>query len=112
MGSFDQLLPDSAPLEVAKESYAPDRNPGGKRTHLLEVTGSVIGGQLRIEFLYSENFHNQATIQLLADYFLESLRSLIEHCVSPESGGYTPSDFPEAELDQDDLDEVLAALNN
>jgi hypothetical protein len=35
------------------------------------------------------------------------LRELIEHCKSPEAGGYTPSDFPLAGLDQAGLDHLL-----
>ncbi len=39
---------------------------------------------------------------------LEHLESLIEHCRSAETGGYTPSDFPLAGLDQSELDKLIS----
>ncbi len=41
---------------------------------------------------------------------LEELESLINHCLSVE-GGYTPSDFPDADLNQVELDELLSELD-
>jgi hypothetical protein len=40
------------------------------------------------------------------------MQELIAHCQSPTAGGFTPSDFPEAELTQQELDELLAELTN
>jgi hypothetical protein len=35
---------------------------------------------------------------------------LIAHCLSPEAGGYTPSDFPDIDLSQDELDKLLTKI--
>jgi non-ribosomal peptide synthase protein (TIGR01720 family) len=56
---------------------------------------------------YSEHIHSRGTVERLADGFLESLKRLIEHCLSPDSGGYTPSDFPLATFTQQKLDKVM-----
>ena len=40
----------------------------------------------------------------------EQLRDLIEHCRSAGEGGFTPSDFPEAGLSQDELDRLIEKL--
>ena len=40
--------------------------------------------------------------------FLQALQALIAHCQSPEAGGFTPSDFPEAELSQEELEELIS----
>jgi hypothetical protein len=37
---------------------------------------------------------------------------LISHCLSEEAGGFTPSDFPDAELSQTDLDDLIAILSD
>ncbi|NEQ89211.1 MAG: hypothetical protein F6K26_57895, partial [Moorea sp. SIO2I5] len=42
---------------------------------------------------------------------VEKLRSLIAHCQSPEVGGYTPSDFSEANVSQQELDMFLSKIN-
>jgi microcystin synthetase protein McyA len=77
---------------------------------LLDVTASVAEGRLQIAWTYSERLHRAETIESLAQRHLEALRALIAHCLSPEAGGYTPSDFPEADLTQVELDRVLAGV--
>ncbi|WP_169157563.1 hypothetical protein [Brasilonema bromeliae] len=37
--------------------------------------------------------HSKEAIANLADNYLTNLLQLIEHCQSPDAGGYTPSDF-------------------
>ncbi|MCP4658512.1 MAG: hypothetical protein GY856_24125, partial [bacterium] len=46
----------------------------------------------------------------MATGFVEALRGLIRHCQLPGVGGLTPSDFPEAGLDQARIDQLLAEL--
>ncbi len=57
---------------------------------------------------YSEAIHRRETVAALAAAYGEALRALVDHCLAPESGGYTPSDFPEAALSQAELDAILA----
>lgn len=42
---------------------------------------------------------------------MESLRSLIAHCQSAEAGGYTPSDFQDAELSQDEVEAIVTEMD-
>jgi hypothetical protein len=92
------------------ERLLPRRDPGALR-HLLDVEGTVSGGCLRVAWTFSEQVYRRDAIQALADRFLQSLRSLIRHCQSPEAGGFSPSDFPAAGLSQEDLDDLLAELS-
>ncbi len=43
--------------------------------------------------------------------FLEALREIIAHCRSPEAVGYTPSDFPDVELSQEEIEALLAEIS-
>ena len=47
---------------------------------------------------------------MLAERFATALRELIAHCLADSSGGYTPSDFPETRLSQQELDDLMAEL--
>ena len=85
----------------------PPHGPGGQRPHLLDVNGLVVGGQLQLQWTYSTRVHRQATVEGLAQGFLQVLQGLIAHCQSPEAGGFTPSDFPGARLSQDNLDKFV-----
>ncbi|MDQ1592735.1 MAG: hypothetical protein QOG71_3362 [Pyrinomonadaceae bacterium] len=111
LGQFDQVLPQSAPFALARESGGRLSSPAGRRRHLLEITGSVIGNQLRLDWTYSENIHRRETVERLAQSFNAELRALVAHCLTPEAGGYTPSDFPLAALGQEQLDNVFARLD-
>ncbi|MCU0532506.1 MAG: amino acid adenylation domain-containing protein [Hydrococcus sp. Prado102] len=110
LGQFDRVLSESPGWQLAKESTGLVRSPLGKRRHLLEVDGLVESGKLQINWTYSENVHQRSTIERLAQDFIEALESLIAHCQFSEAGGYTPSDFPEADLSQQELDELVAKL--
>ncbi len=102
-GQFDQILSQSSLFASATESAGPIHSPRAKRRHLLSVNGAVINGQLKMIWTYGENIYERQTIAGVADGFITALQSLIAHCQSPEAGGYTPSDFPVANLDQESL---------
>jgi hypothetical protein len=41
---------------------------------------------------------------------MSELRALIAHCCEENAGGFTPSDFPAAQLSQGELDDFLASI--
>jgi len=94
----------------AHESSGPVHSPRGSRSHLLEVNGFIAEGRLYLEWTYSDQVHDRATIERLAEGYLAALRALIAHCRAPDAGGFTPSDFPKAKLSQKELDKFLASV--
>jgi non-ribosomal peptide synthase protein (TIGR01720 family) len=66
---------------------------------------------LRLEWMYSTAIHQRATVEGVAERFITALRSLIAHCLSPQAGGYTPSDFPLAHLDQQAFQELSILID-
>ncbi|HZI16962.1 MAG TPA: amino acid adenylation domain-containing protein [Pyrinomonadaceae bacterium] len=107
LGQFDQVLQESSPFAPAKESGGRTYGLGGEREHVLEINGSIVGGRLLMTWTYSENLHERETVERLSESYMAALRALTQHCASPEAGGYTPSDFPLAGLDQQELDRLL-----
>ena len=95
---------------AAPEEAGPMRSPDAPRTHLLEIVAGVVDGRLRVRWTYSERVHRRDTIARLADAYQRSLDQLIDHCLQTGPGGYTPSDFTAADLDQRELDKLLARL--
>jgi amino acid adenylation domain-containing protein/non-ribosomal peptide synthase protein (TIGR01720 family) len=110
LGQFDQVLSESGMFAAAAESSGPSRGREGRRSYLLDVNGLVAEGCLQLDWTYSEAVHQRETVEALAGAFIQALRDLVEHCQSPEAGGYTPSDFPLAGLDQDALQRVAALI--
>ena len=110
LGQSDQVFSESSLLIPARESIGASRSQRGSRVYLLEINGIVAGGQLQMNWTYSKAIHRQSTIENLAEKFRQALRRLITHCQSPESVGYTPSDFPQMQFSSEELDELLAEL--
>ncbi|HEX6290386.1 MAG TPA: amino acid adenylation domain-containing protein [Herpetosiphonaceae bacterium] len=106
MGQLDQILPEESPFALAKESRGPERSPSARRSYLLEINAAIIGGQLQLELAYSPHLYRRTTIEDLAYTYLDTLQALIGHCLAPEAGAYTPSDFAEFEWSQDSLDNI------
>ncbi|MEQ8997819.1 MAG: amino acid adenylation domain-containing protein [Coleofasciculus sp. B1-GNL1-01] len=109
LDSFETVLSESSWFEPIKP--IPGINPSTNRRYLLEINGFVLEEQLQLEWTYNAKIHHPETIQQLTTRFVETLRSLITHCQSANARDYTPSDFPKANLNQKDLDQFLAKLN-
>jgi non-ribosomal peptide synthase protein (TIGR01720 family)/FkbM family methyltransferase len=111
LGQFDQVLPMSSPFAWAGESIGSPRSLRERRRDLLAVNGRISGGRLQMNWTYGEKLHRRTSIEYLAQAFIEALRALITHCQSPDAGGYTPSDFPLAKLNQQQLDKIITKLS-
>jgi amino acid adenylation domain-containing protein/non-ribosomal peptide synthase protein (TIGR01720 family) len=72
-------------IRVANESVGPEHSPETSRSALLYAVGIVSGGELSVRWLYSREVHKRVTIERLAQSYMEELRSLIAHCLSPEA---------------------------
>jgi amino acid adenylation domain-containing protein/non-ribosomal peptide synthase protein (TIGR01720 family) len=110
LGQFDQTLGNLELFGSVQEEAESARSGCNLRSHLLDIKAYVHKGRLQVEWVYSEAVHERTRIEALAGEFMAALRRLIAHCLSPEAGGFTPSDFPEAELSQGDLDDLIAGL--
>ena len=110
LGRIDQGLTDRAPFTLSREDAGAAFDRRGERAHPLEFIAGVSGGMLWMRWVYSESLHHATTIQALSDEFVVALRAIVNHCLAPGVGDYTPSDFPEAHLDQTGLEMVLGQL--
>ncbi|HEV7516277.1 MAG TPA: amino acid adenylation domain-containing protein, partial [Thermoanaerobaculia bacterium] len=110
LGQLDQAVAAGGLFRpAASGTTGPLRDPRQRRSHLLAIDSAVSGGRLRLSWSYSESRHRRDTVERVAGWFLESLRALLSHCLSPEAGGYTPSDFPLAAIGPAALDRLVSA---
>jgi amino acid adenylation domain-containing protein/non-ribosomal peptide synthase protein (TIGR01720 family) len=109
LGQF-QAFSSEPLLGYAPEESGAVQSAANPRSHLLDINSLISEGQLQIDWQYSENYHRRSTIERLAQSFIMALQALIAHCQSPDAGGYTPSDFPEADLSQEMLDDLINEL--
>lgn len=87
-----------------------NRDERSERTYAIEINAYAIEGKIHLNWRYSADVYKEETIAKLVEQYLDNLKILNEHCMSKADVEYTPSDFPEAGLDQDDLDELMKLL--
>lgn len=111
LGQFDQLVKQESPLRPANEAKGAERSPNAKRSHLLEVTAIVTGGQLRVGWEYSRKIHRVETVERLAMEFRTALESILQNDEAPATASESKTDFTLAKLDKRQLTKVLGQLN-
>uniref|UniRef100_A6VYG2 Amino acid adenylation domain n=1 Tax=Marinomonas sp. (strain MWYL1) TaxID=400668 RepID=A6VYG2_MARMS len=83
--------------------------------HPLALNGQVSDGKLHFTLSYSRSHISQASAEQLSECLQNQWKAVIVHCSDPQSGGYTPVDFPLVDLDQaevDVLEEAYSKLEN
>jgi non-ribosomal peptide synthase protein (TIGR01720 family) len=108
LGNQDQAR---QPLGWLTPVQAGTRHPESERFHLFEINAIILQGRLQVVWTYSRVAHQAETVALLTEAFMSTLHEFIIHCTAPGTGGYTPLDFPEAGLSQDDLDQLLGRMD-
>lgn len=80
LGQFDQVLSVSSSLfQLAPESSQIIR---GRPSHPLEITATVMGGQLYLDWTYSVNVYQHSVVEYLAQNFLKVIQSMITYSQS------------------------------
>jgi hypothetical protein len=74
----------------------------------LTVTGQLDGEGLRFDWRVGGGGRLGGAVPAMAAAFLAELRALIAVCRSGSVAVYTPSDFPDAELSQEELDKLFS----
>ncbi|MGH9764133.1 MAG: condensation domain-containing protein, partial [Blastocatellia bacterium] len=106
LGQFDNVIGESEIWGAAEKIRVATRSENGRGSHLLAINAAIAEGRLRLSWSYSEALHRTETIERIAREYLEHLRALIVHCRLAD-GGYTPSDFPLAHLNQLEVDRLV-----
>ncbi|MCK5683492.1 amino acid adenylation domain-containing protein, partial [bacterium] len=100
---------DSADTELfgfADELSGPSTAPENKSLHLIDANGYIADDVFKMSFTYSNKNYKTETIEKFGTAFKNKLKKIINHCLKSETGGYTPSDFPLANVTQSFLDKL------
>jgi non-ribosomal peptide synthase protein (TIGR01720 family) len=110
LGQTDRVLAATPGWKLAKDPCGSPHSPDNSRTHQLEINGICENNQLEFTWTYSKRLYLPGTIENLAGQYRENLQELIRHCLAPEAGGFTPSDFPAVKVNQNQLDQLIANI--
>jgi non-ribosomal peptide synthase protein (TIGR01720 family) len=111
-GQLATLLSSDSLFNLSSLARGAERDSGQERSCLIEVSSAVAAGQLQLSYTYSENIHRRETIERLSSNLIATLRNIIAHCRELESSDFSPSDFPLANLSQQQLDLIAQRVNN
>ncbi len=110
LGQLDGAGGADLPLQPVENLLLGDIHADNARTLELEITAHIQQGRLTVTLDYSRERFAENTINALGDGLQRSLSGLITHCLAGDAPLLTPSDFPNADLAQDDLDRLLTFL--
>ncbi|EWC60856.1 Siderophore biosynthesis non-ribosomal peptide synthetase module [Actinokineospora spheciospongiae] len=93
----------------ADEPHAvPTADPDMPVVHAVDITAithdGADGPRLDAVWSWPSGVLDEAAVRELAELWFAALTGLVEHTGQPGAGGFTPSDFPLADLDQAELD--------
>ncbi|MEB0191363.1 non-ribosomal peptide synthase/polyketide synthase [Pseudomonas sp. CCI1.1] len=109
LGQFDRQFNESALFVPASQGSGQAQDPEAPLANWLTLEGQVYGGELSLQWGFSREMFEAATVQRLADEYAAELKALIEHCCATPAGQVSPSDFPLARLTQQQLDALSVA---
>jgi non-ribosomal peptide synthase protein (TIGR01720 family) len=110
LGQFDQTFPPEAPFLPAGEAIGKSNDPSTPLPYALDINVSLLDARLVVAWGFSGRRYKRQTILELGEAYLAMLTTYIRHCVAQEIGRYTPSDFPDIDIDQGTLDHIFEEI--
>jgi amino acid adenylation domain-containing protein/non-ribosomal peptide synthase protein (TIGR01720 family) len=110
LGQFDQSFADASLFAPASESVGATQSARNTLGNWLSINGQVLNGELELGWTFSRDMFDESAIAALAERYLNELQNLIVHCLQPQAGGATPSDFPLAGFSQEQLQQLPVDL--
>lgn len=97
-------------FKINEECKGIERASLNKRSFQLDFIASIIKSELHIKIIYNQNIWSNNEMNNFVNIFMNELKLLIDISLS-DSGGYTPSDFSNVELEDQDLDNIISEIN-
>jgi len=109
LGQLDNVVSSGKWLSGAGESRGSSSGEDQTVDHKLALNGMVQGGELILNWSYSNIHYEKKTIQDLVQKYQANLELLIDHCTGQKTNSfYTPSDYGlTSEVSYKELDEFL-----
>ncbi len=87
------------------------RSADNYRSHELEINAWVAERKLRISFHYAHRSADADLISAITQALQKNLLEITGSSTQGQSIAYTPSDFPDADMNQGELDDFINSLN-
>ena len=107
LGQFDSIIDNNPWFTLAEEARGLEHSSESQDPHRLSINSHIVDGKLQVDWIYSDKVFRPQTIDRLASQYMRALEQIIQHCTQADVYGYTPSDFPLARLDQQQIDRLV-----
>jgi non-ribosomal peptide synthase protein (TIGR01720 family) len=109
LGRIDRISGDSDRLRLLESNIGQARGTDGQRIYVIEIDSRVQDGCLTVDWTASSRLHSRQTIEDLAEHYRRSIEKIVLAASSGETAN-SPSDFPLADLDADEMDNLAEML--
>ena len=89
-----------------------ERDQQAERAYEIEIDAWIEQGRICLNWSYSQQRYRRKSIEQMGQWVQEALRDLIDIPSASPTQTYIPSDFPTANISQEELDDLLAELSN
>lgn len=110
LGQTAGFLDQASLLRPAIESAGVSHGPLNPRDVPIELNILATDDGLRLGWNYASQQIHADIMARLAENFNRHLTDLVRHCLTGDSAGFTPADFPDMDLGMDDLEDLLRSL--
>ncbi len=110
LGQLDRGTSAESVFELVSDPTGREHGASNRMRYEFNINADITEGRLTLSWTYSRTRISRATMERLAASYRQHLSELIAHCCSPEAGGYTPTDFPDVDIDQQALDTILQSM--
>jgi amino acid adenylation domain-containing protein/non-ribosomal peptide synthase protein (TIGR01720 family) len=110
LGQFNQIIGKQGDFNVAKENKGRERAENNLRPFVIDIVGSIFDSKLQMSWIYSKNIHSKEDIISFSELYMDELIKIIE-TIKSDKGGYTPSDFQDVDLDEEELGSIFSELD-
>ncbi|WP_227015435.1 MULTISPECIES: condensation domain-containing protein, partial [Nocardiopsis] len=108
LGQFDGTAAGGFAAHSGKAG--PDWDPANQRPYLIDIVSHVQDGRLYMRWTYDGDAFREETVRRVAEHTLEVLTRLTREARDPDAVVYSPSDFPAAGLDQEQVNDLVAQV--
>ncbi|MEE9452109.1 MAG: amino acid adenylation domain-containing protein, partial [Gammaproteobacteria bacterium] len=106
LGQFDYAFKENGGFQCVGQPVNLLSGPTNLRCHMLEITAWIYQQQLHIAWRYNKNWHQNDTIEQLAQTCLQQISTFVRTQPSHALVYAVPADFPLIKLTQQQLDKL------
>ena len=111
LGQFDESI-DSDLFEVSRLNTGDSLSSKSERHSDIYISGMIINNQLQVTLNYTNKKYTKESILDLCNEFNDQLIQVIDWCRQKELPEYTPSDYSDADITIEELEEFIKKQEN